>query len=65
VLVRKINTEEGISIFLVEQNANIALDYSGRTYVLEAGRGIMEGPTPDVKKSPTVVEAYIGFDVLE
>jgi branched-chain amino acid transport system ATP-binding protein len=64
-LVRTINADKGISILLVEQNANMALDSSSRAYVLETGRVIMEGPSPDVKKSPAVVEAYLGFELLE
>ena len=42
-LIRNINTEKGISMILVEQNAHIALEHSHRTYVLETGRVVMEG----------------------
>ncbi len=64
-LVRSINAEEGISILLVEQNAHMALDCSNRAYVLETGRVIMEGPSREVKNSPAVVEAYLGFELIE
>ncbi len=59
-LIKKINDEKGISILLVEQNAHMALDYSGRAYVLETGRIVMEGKSADIKCSPAVVEAYLG-----
>ena len=59
-LIKKINDEKGISILLVEQNAHMALDYSGRAYVLETGRVVMEGKSADIKCSPAVVEAYLG-----
>jgi branched-chain amino acid transport system ATP-binding protein len=64
-LIKRINDEEGISILLVEQNANMAMEYSHRTYVLETGRTIMEGPSCDVKKSPAVIDAYLGFELVE
>ncbi len=61
--IRTINVEKHISIVLVEQNAHMALDYSHRAYVLETGRIVMEGPSPEVKCNPAVVDAYLGFEV--
>ncbi len=59
-LIKTINEEKGISILLVEQNAHMALDYSGRAYVLETGRIVMEGKSAEVRCDPAVVEAYLG-----
>ena len=59
-LIRLINTEKGISIILVEQNAHMALEHSRRTYVLENGRIVMEGPSIDVKNDAGVINAYLG-----
>ena len=42
-IIRKINTESGTTIFLVEQNANMALKVAHRGYVMENGRLILEG----------------------
>jgi branched-chain amino acid transport system ATP-binding protein len=64
-LIKRINEEEGISILLVEQNANMAMEYSHRTYVLETGHIIMEGLSCEVKKSPAVVDAYLGLELIE
>lgn len=50
----------GVSILLVEQNANEALLHSSRAYVLETGRITMEGPAGELHKNPKVVEAYLG-----
>jgi branched-chain amino acid transport system ATP-binding protein len=61
-LIRTINTEKGISMILVEQNAHIALQHSHRTYVLETGRVVMEGQSDVVKCDPAVIDAYLGFD---
>ena len=64
-LIRNINTEKGISMILVEQNAHMALEHSHRTYVLETGRVVMEGLSNVVKCNPAVIEAYLGFESLE
>jgi branched-chain amino acid transport system ATP-binding protein len=64
-LIRNINTEKGISMILVEQNAHMALEHSQRTYVLETGRVVMEGLSNVVKRDPAVIEAYLGCESLE
>ena len=52
--------EEGTGIFLVEQNAHLALNFSDWAYVMETGRIVM-GDEPDVlRDSPAVREAYLG-----
>ena len=57
----KILKEEGSTILLVEQNANLALDVSDRAYVLETGKIIKEGPSSDLKDDPTIRQAYLGM----
>ena len=64
-LLKKINVEKGISMMLVEQNAHMALDYSHRAYVLESGQVVMEGESSKVKKDPAIIDAYLGFELLE
>jgi branched-chain amino acid transport system ATP-binding protein len=64
-LIRTINQEKGISMLLVEQNAHMALEHSHRSYVLETGRVVMEGPSRLVKCNPAVMEAYLGFSSPE
>lgn len=64
-LIEKINTEKGIAIVLVEQNAHMALDYSHRSYVLETGQVVMQGRSSEVKCNPEIIEAYLGFELLE
>jgi branched-chain amino acid transport system ATP-binding protein len=61
-LIRTINTQKSISMMLVEQNAHMALEHSHRTYVLETGRVVLEGPSSRVKCDPAVIEAYLGFE---
>lgn len=56
----EINREQGLTILLVEQNANLALDVSSYGYVLETGKILLEGPSADLKANPRVQEAYLG-----
>lgn len=56
----EINREQGLTILLVEQNANLALDVSSYAYVLETGRILLEGPSAELKANPQVQEAYLG-----
>lgn len=58
-IIREIN-DEGTSILLVEQNAQMALSIADRGYVLETGRIVLEGPAQDLLHNDTVVEAYLG-----
>jgi branched-chain amino acid transport system ATP-binding protein len=50
----------GVTILLVEQNANYALDISRRGYVLETGRVVLEGNSDDLRTDPEVQRAYLG-----
>jgi branched-chain amino acid transport system ATP-binding protein len=51
----------GISVLLVEQNAEMALNVSDYGYVLERGRIVLEGPTKDLLRNDKVKAAYLGL----
>jgi len=55
-----INKERGITVLLVEQNANLALAISHYGYVLETGRVILEDTAEALRRNPQVREAYLG-----
>jgi len=55
-----INRELKLTILLVEQNANLALEVSNRGYVLETGRIILEDSAAALRENPKVREAYLG-----
>jgi branched-chain amino acid transport system ATP-binding protein len=57
----EINRTTGLTILLVEQNANLALDVSSYGYVLETGKVILEGPSAELKANPQVQAAYLGI----
>jgi branched-chain amino acid transport system ATP-binding protein len=50
----------GMTILLVEQNANYALDVSTRGYVLETGKVVLEGRSDNLRTDPEVQRAYLG-----
>jgi branched-chain amino acid transport system ATP-binding protein len=57
----ELNEAEGVTIFVVEQNANLALDIADRAYVLEAGRVVLTGRAVDLRADDAVRRAYLGF----
>ena len=52
--------KDGVTVFLVEQNANQALKIADRAYVLENGRVVMQGTGEALLTDPKVREAYLG-----
>ncbi|MGN8914317.1 ABC transporter ATP-binding protein [Anaerofustis butyriciformans] len=58
-LIKQIN-KEGTTIFLVEQNANMALSISNRAYILETGEVVMSGDAKELLQSDDVRKAYLG-----
>jgi branched-chain amino acid transport system ATP-binding protein len=58
--IRRIN-REGMTVFLVEQNARQAMEISDRTYVLENGRIVREGKSKDLLKDDEIRKAYLGL----
>ena len=51
---------DGLTILLVEQNAQAALDIADRGYVLEAGELSLEGSAAELLGNPALREAYLG-----
>ena len=58
-IIQEINGQ-GVSILLVEQNANKALQVAHRAYVMETGRIVLEGKASEIAQSPEVKAAYLG-----
>ena len=53
--------DEGLSILLIEQNANLALDLASKGYVLETGRITLEGNPKELRDNAHVRKAYLGI----
>jgi branched-chain amino acid transport system ATP-binding protein len=60
-VVRELNEAEGLTVLVVEQNANIALDVSRRAYVLEVGRVAVEGSSEELRRHEGVRRSYLGY----
>ena len=56
----EINRQQGITILLVEQNANLALQVSRYAYVLESGRITLQDASAQLRQNPDVKRAYLG-----
>jgi branched-chain amino acid transport system ATP-binding protein len=59
-IIATINKEEGTTILLVEQNANLALQAASRGYVVETGEITLEDEAQSLMKNPKIREAYLG-----
>ena len=58
-IIKEIN-DEGTTVLLVEQNANMALSIADRAYVLETGRVVLSGTAAELAASEAVQKAYLG-----
>ena len=60
-IIRKVNTENNTTIFLVEQNANLALKVAHRGYVMETGRITLTDSAKNLLADEKVMKAYLGM----
>jgi branched-chain amino acid transport system ATP-binding protein len=59
-IIKRINAEQGVAIFVVEQNANAALSIADRGYVLQGGRVVISGEAKDLLANEELRRAYLG-----
>ena len=60
-ILAEINREMHTTMFIVEQNANLALSIASRAYVLETGRIVSSGTATAVREDESVRRAYLGY----
>ena len=58
-IIQKINAQ-GTTIFMVEQNASMALSIAHRAYVLQTGQVVLSGSARELSQNPLIREAYLG-----
>jgi branched-chain amino acid transport system ATP-binding protein len=58
-LIQQVN-EQGVAVFVVEQNATAALSIAHRGYVLQGGRVVIEGTAAELLENPELKRAYLG-----
>jgi branched-chain amino acid transport system ATP-binding protein len=63
-LIETIN-REGITVFMVEQNASLALQIAHYAYVLQTGRIMLSGPAGELLADPRIRSAYLGEEVVQ
>jgi len=56
-----LNAEQGITMLVVEQNANLAFEIAHRAYVLEAGQIALSGTAEELRNDDAVRRAYLGY----
>ena len=64
-IVRDVNSKEGVSFLLAEQNTNVALRYATYGYILETGRVVMDGEAKALRENEYVKEFYLGVGTGE
>jgi branched-chain amino acid transport system ATP-binding protein len=60
-MIQRVNREEGLTILLVEQNVQEALEVAHYAYILQTGRIVMEGRPPDLLQTDMIKKAYLGL----
>jgi branched-chain amino acid transport system ATP-binding protein len=60
-IIKKINEEEGVTILLVEQNANMALSIADHGYVMENGKIVFDDTVERLKENEDIKEFYLGL----
>lgn len=59
-IIKQINAEAGVSLLIVEQNANVALQAAKSAYVMENGRIVLDGSAEDLRNNADIKEFYLG-----
>jgi branched-chain amino acid transport system ATP-binding protein len=57
----RMKTDDGMSVLVVEQNANLALAHAARAYVLEVGNVVVEGASDELRADESVRKSYLGY----
>jgi branched-chain amino acid transport system ATP-binding protein len=60
-IVKDLNEREGMTVLVVEQNANIALQATTNAYVLEVGRVALSGASDELRQNESVRKSYLGY----
>ena len=60
-IVKELNADDGLTVLVVEQNANVALAAAARAYVLEVGQVAIEGESAELRRHEGVRKSYLGY----
>ena len=59
--LERMREQDGISMLVVEQNANLALAHAARAYVLEVGNVVVAGTSDELRADESVRKSYLGY----
>jgi branched-chain amino acid transport system ATP-binding protein len=60
-IIERLNREDGVSVLLVEQNANLAVKVAHRVYLLETGSIVATGTADEISADDSIRKAYLGY----
>ena len=60
-VIGRLNRDQGLSVLLVEQNANLAVEIAHRVYLLETGRIVASGTAEQISSDDSIRKAYLGY----
>jgi branched-chain amino acid transport system ATP-binding protein len=60
-IVKELNADDGLTVLVVEQKANVALDAAARAYVLEVGQVAISGESAELRRHEGVRKSYLGY----
>ncbi len=60
-VIERLNRDSGLSVLLVEQNANLAMHMAHRVYLIETGRIVASGSAAELSADDSIRKAYLGF----
>ena len=63
-IIKDINSSEGMSLLIVEQNARVALGLADYGYVMENGRIVLDGPAEQLRENEDIKEFYLGLNQM-
>ena len=63
-IIRRLNSDENITILLVEQNANLALTIAQHGYVMEGGRIVLDDTVEKLRENEDIKEFYLGLSEI-
>lgn len=63
-IIQRINKESGVSLLIVEQNANVALRTADYAYVMENGRIVLDGLAEQLRENADIKEFYLGLTAV-
>jgi branched-chain amino acid transport system ATP-binding protein len=60
-ILKRLNQDEGLTMLIVEQNANMALSFADEGYVMENGKIVLQGAASDLRNNDDIKEFYLGL----